>query len=105
MTHYAVRLYTDQLVKVHSTRIECGRKDIPGMLACVVIHYLKDAPYPGAMQARVIVGRRYTEYVIRLKNDALDVYRHVLRANRAEVQEHPAGSAAPLDGEEEGAAR
>ena len=47
------------------------------------------------MQARVVAGKKYTEYMLLLKNDAVDVYRHVLRASRVEAQEDPAGSTAP----------
>ena len=62
-------------------------KDIPDMLAGVVASYLKDAPYPGAIRALVNSGWNYRTYLILLKNDFLDVYRHACHADRAEVQE------------------
>ena len=57
------------------------------MLAGVVASYLKGAPYPGAIRVLVNSGWNYRTYLILLKNDFLDVYRHVCHANRAEVQE------------------
>ena len=90
MTRYIVRLYSDKKVKIHGRRIECRRRDVPGRLICIVRDYLKDVPYPGIIKAHVIAGRRYTEYILLLENNTLDVCRHVLEAGRAEVQEHPA---------------
>ena len=89
MTRYEVRLYTNNGVKISNKKIECNEKEIPDRLACIVLDYLKDAPYPGAIKAHVITGRTYTEYILLLKNDALDVCLHVLQADRAEVQEPP----------------
>ena len=100
MTHYDVRLYTDKGVRIHDTRIECKPTEIPEMLACVMMDYLGNASYPDTMQARVVAGKKYTEYMLLLKNDTVDVYRHVLRAGRVETQEDPAGSAAPPDRED-----
>ena len=91
MTHYDVRLYTDKGSRIHDTRIECKPTEIPEMLACVMMDYLGNASYPDTMQARVVAGKKYTEYMLLLKNDAVDVYRHVLRASRVEAQEDPAG--------------
>ena len=93
MTCYEVRLYTNNGVKISNKKIECNEKEIPDRLAGIVLNYLRDAPYPGAIKAHVITGRTYTEYILLLKNDALDVCLHVLQADRAEVQE-------PLDREE-----
>ena len=89
MTRYIVRLYSDKKVQIHGRRIECNRRDVPGRLVCIVRDYLKDAPYPGVIKAHVIAGRRYTEYILLLENNTLDVCRHVLEADRAEVQKHP----------------
>ena len=44
-------------------------------------------PTPGAIRALVNSGWNYRTYLILLKNDVLDVYRHVCHADRAEVQE------------------
>ena len=90
MTRYIVRLYSDKKVQIHDRRIECNRRDVPGRLVCIVRDYLKDAPYPGVIKAHVIAGRRYTEYILLLENNTLDVCRHVLEAGRTEVQEHHA---------------
>ena len=87
MTRYEVRLYTNNGVKISNKKIECNEKEIPDRLACIVLDYLKDAPYPGAIKAHVITGKIYTEYVLLIKNDILDVCLHVLQADRVEVQE------------------
>ena len=87
MTRYTVQLYSENGDQIHGRGIECNRKDIPDMLAGVVASYLKDAPYPGAIRALVNSGWNYRTYLILLKNDFLDVYRHVCHADRAEVQE------------------
>ena len=98
MTHYDVRLYTDKGVYGSTTRgVECKPTEIPEMLACVVMGYLKNSPYRGSMRARSIAGRHYTEYVLMLENDTLDVYRHVGRAARVDVRENPTGPAPPRD--------
>ena len=89
MTRYEVRLYTNNGVKISNKKIKCNEKEIPNRLACIVLDYLKDAPYPGTIKAHVIDGRKYTEYILLLKNDILDVCLHVLEADRAEVQEPP----------------
>ena len=89
MTSYKILLHTDKGVRIHDKGIECKPAEIPEMLACVVMDYLKGSPYPGAMKAHVISGRRYTEYILLLENDALNVYRHVEKATRVEVQGNP----------------
>ena len=89
MTRYEVRLYTNNGVKISNKKIECNEKEIPDRLAGIVLDYLRDAPYPGVIKAHVITGKIYTEYVLLLKNDILDVCLHVLQADRAEVQELP----------------
>ena len=100
MTRYDIRLHTDKGVQIYDKGAECNPAEIPEMLACAVMDYLKDSPYPGAIQAQVMTDRRCTEYVLLLKDDSLDVYRHVERATRVEVQEHPAGPAPPQGREE-----
>ena len=95
MTRYDIRLHTDKGVQIYDKGAECNPAEVPGMLACVVANYLKDSPYPGAIQAQVMSDRRCTEYILLLKNNSLDVYRHVERATRVEVQEHPDVSAPP----------
>ena len=89
MTRYEVRLYTNNGVKISNKKIECNEKEIPDRLAGIVRDYLRDASYPGAIKAHVITGKIYTEYILLLKNDILDVCLHVLQADRAEVQEPP----------------
>ena len=93
MTRYGVWLYAQQTDELCGRYVECGKKEIPRMLARFVLEYIKNALYPGAITATVIAGRIYTEYILLLNNDILDVCLHVLQADRAEVQE-------PLDREE-----
>ena len=97
MTHYDIRLHTDKGVQIYDKGAECKPAEIPEMLACAAMDYLRDAPYPGAIHAQVMTDRRCTEYVLLLRDDSLDVYRHVERATRVEVQENPAGPAPPRD--------
>ncbi len=87
MTRYAVRLYTNGGDRIRGTRIECSRRDIPDCLADIAMDYLRDAPYPGIIQALVNVGRNYTQYLIRLKNNTVTVYRHVFQCDMEGVQE------------------
>ena len=89
MIRYDVRLYTNNGVKISNKKIECSEKEIPDRLAGIVRDYLRDASYPGTIKAHVITGKIYTEYILLLKNDILDVCLHVLQADRAEVQEPP----------------
>ena len=89
MTRYIVRLYSDNDVQIYGERIECNVRDVPGRLICIMRDYLKGVPYPGVIKAHVIDGRKYTEYILLLKNDILDVCLHVLEADRVEVQEPP----------------
>ena len=77
MTRYDIRLHTDKGVQIYDKGAECNPAEIPEMLACAVMDYLKDSPYPGAIQAQVMTDRRCTEYVLLLKDNSLDVYRHV----------------------------
>ena len=96
ITRYIVRLYSDKKVKIYGRRIECMRRDVPGRLICIATDYLKDVPYPGVIKAHVIAGRRYTEYILLLKNNTLDVCRQALEAHMAEVQDPSAEFAVPL---------
>ena len=100
MTRYDIRLHTDKGVQIYGKGAECNPAEIPEMLACAAMDCLKDSPYPGAIHAQVMTDRRCTEYVLLLKDNSLDVYRHVERATRVEVQENPAGPAPPPGREE-----
>ena len=97
MTRYDIRLHTEKGVQIYDKGAECKPAEIPEMLACAAMDYLKDAPYLGAIHAQVMTDRRCTEYVLLLKDNGLDVYRHVERATRVDVQERPAGPAPPRD--------
>ena len=77
MTHYNARFYTDKGVEIFDKKIECTPANIPEVLACIVTDYLKSAPYPGTIKARVTDGRCNMGYMLLLDNDAVDVYRHV----------------------------
>ena len=103
MTHYDVHLHTDKGVEIHNKEIECTPANIPDMLVCIVLDYMKDAPYQSTIMARVTDGRRYTEYMLLMENNAVDVYRHVKKATRggsAETTTAPSGSKELLDKEE-----
>ena len=82
MTHYDARFYTNKGVEIFNKKIECTPPSIPGMLACIVMDYLKDVPYPGTIKAHVIDGRCNMGYMLLLDNDAVDVYRHVEKTTR-----------------------
>ena len=102
-THYDVQLHTDKGVEISNKGIECTPANIPDVLTSIVTDYLRSAPYPGVIKARVTDGDRYTEYMLLLENDTLHVYLHALQADRSEVQEqsqHPDGSKEPSDREE-----
>ena len=87
MTSYSVRLYSGRSDELRNRYIECDRKEMPVMLARFVLDYLEDAPYPGAIQAIALAGRDTLMYIITLRNDTVDVYRHVFRGNKADIQE------------------
>ena len=86
MTRYIVRLYTQQADELRNSYVECNKKEIPRMLARFVLDYLKDAPYPGAIQALVSVGRDTTIYMIKMIDDTVTVYRQVFQRNMAEAE-------------------
>ena len=89
MAHYNARFYTNKGVEIFDKKIECTPENIPDMLASIVLDYLKDAPYPGVIKAGVTDNRHHMEYTLRLENDALDVYLHVLRADMSDMQKRP----------------
>ena len=103
MTHYDARFYTNKGIEISNKKIECAPTNIPDMLAGIVLDYLKDAPYHGTIKARVTDGKRYTEYILLLENNTVDVYRHVENATRdgsAETTTAPSGSKELQDKEE-----
>ena len=103
MTHYDVQIHTDKGVEISNKGIECTPANIPDMLACTVMGCLKDAPYQGTIKARVTDGRHYTEYMLMMENNAVDVYCRVFRGDRAEIQKQsgcPSGSKRLPDKEE-----
>ena len=104
MAHYDVRLYTNKGVEIYNKGIECTLANIPDILVCIVMDYLKSAPYPGVIKARGTDGSHYTEYMLLLENNTLHAYLHALQADRVEVQEqsqHSDGSKELLDREED----
>ena len=104
MAHYNARFYTNKGVEIFDKKIECTPENIPDMLACIVMDYLKDAPYPGTIKARVTDGRRNMGYMLLLDNDAVDVYRHVekiARGGSAETDPVSANSKELPDKEED----
>ena len=82
MARYDARLYTNKGVEISNKKIECTPANIPDVLTCIVMDYLKSAAYPGAIKARVTNGRKYTEYLLPLENGIVDVYRHVEKIAR-----------------------
>ena len=89
MTSYNVGLYSNQVGEICKKKIECNKKEIPNMLVCIATDYLKGAPYPSAVLARVSVDRNTITYMVNLENDTVDVYCRVFRGDRAEIQEQP----------------
>ena len=87
MTEYDVWLYKDKAVQIHRTQIKCDRRDVPGKLACIVLDYLRSAPYPGTMLAMVSVGWNYTAYMIQSNSDTVKVYHQVFQCNMEGVEE------------------
>ena len=84
MTRYGIRLYahTDELCARY---VECGKKEIPRMLARFVLDYIKDALYPGAMTATVSAGSDMFLYIIKIIDDTVTVYHQVFQRNIADV--------------------
>ena len=95
MTRYDIQLYTDNGDRIHGRRIECDRRDVPDRLMDIAADYLKGSPYPGAIQALVNSRGGYTLFLILLKNDTLNVYRHVRNADRIRDTGSPRRSAPP----------
>ena len=56
------------------------------MLARFVLDYLKDAPYPGAIQALVSAGRDTLIYMIKMIDDTITVYQEVFQRNTADME-------------------
>ena len=56
------------------------------MLARFVLDYLKDAPYPGAIQALVSAGRDTLIYMIKMIDDTITVYQEVFQRNTADIE-------------------
>ena len=86
MTRYSVRIYTQQADELRGRYVECGKKEIPRMLARFVLDYLEDAPYPGAIQALVSAGRDTLIYMVKLMDDIVTVYHQVFQRNIADVE-------------------
>ena len=86
MTRYSVRIYTQQADELCGRYVECGKKEIPRMLARFVLDYIKDALYPGAIQALVSAGRDTFIYIIKLIDDTVTVYHQVFQRNIADVE-------------------
>ena len=86
MTRYEVRIYTQQADELRGRYVECGKKEIPRMLARFVLDYLKDAPYPGAIQALVSAGRDTLIYMIKMIDDTITVYHQVFQRNTADME-------------------
>ena len=42
MAHYDARLYTDKGVEIFDKKIKCTPANIPDVLACIVMDYLKE---------------------------------------------------------------
>ena len=85
MTRYGVRLYAhaDELCARY---VECGKKEIPRMLARFVLEYIKNALYPGVIIATVSASRDMFLYIIRLIDDTVTVYHQVFQRNIADVE-------------------
>ena len=96
MTRYIVGLYSNQVGEICKKKIECNEKEIPNMLVCIAIDYLKEGPYHDAVMAMVSAGRNTTTYIVDLRTDAVEVYCSVFQSDRAEIQEPSAEFTAPL---------
>ena len=86
MTRYRVRLYTQQADELRNRHIECNRKEMPIMLARFVLDYLKDTPYPGAIQAIALAGSDTLIYMIKMIDDTVTVYQQVFQRNTADME-------------------
>ena len=79
MTEYDIRLCMEKGDCIHETKVrdkttKYEPAEISGMLAGVVMGYLKGIPYPGPMKARVTACGHRTEFILLPKNDFLEVY-------------------------------
>ena len=59
---------------------------MPIMLARFVLDYLKDAPYPGAIQAIALAGSDTLIYMIKMIDDTVTVYQQAFQRNIADVE-------------------
>ena len=89
MADYITLFRTENDVKKFAKKIECTPENILDMLASAVLVYLRDAPYPGVIIAHVTDGEEDMEYVLLLRNNIIDVYRHVLHADRMNAWDIP----------------
>ena len=96
MTHYNVGLYSNQVGEIRKKEIECNEKEIPNVLVCIAMDYLKEGPYHDAVLAMVSASKNTTTYIVDLRKDTVEVYCLVLQSDRAEIQELSAEFAAPL---------
>ena len=97
MTRYSVGLYSNQVGEIRKKKIECNEKEIPNVLVCIAMDYLKEGPYHDAVLAMVSASKNTTTYIVDLRKDTVEVYCLVLQSDRAEVQKHPAEFTAPSD--------
>ena len=97
MTCYNVGLYSNQVGEIRKKKIECNEKEIPNVLVCIAMDYLKEGPYHDAVLAMVSASKNTTTYIVDLRKDTVEVYCLVLQSDRAEVQKHPAEFTAPPD--------
>ena len=86
MTRYEVRLYAQQTDELCARYVECGKKEIPRILARFVLDYIKNALYPGTMKATVSAGRDMFLYIIKIIDDTVTVYLEVFQRNIADVE-------------------
>ena len=96
MTRYSAGLYSNQVGEIRKKEIECNEKEIPNVLVCIAMDYLKEGPYHDAVLAMVSASKNTTTYIVDLRKDTVEVYCLVLQSDRAEIQELSAEFAAPL---------
>ena len=97
MTRYNVGLYSNQVGEIRKKKIECNEKEIPNVLVCIAMDYLKEGPYHDAVLAMVSASKNTTTYIVDLRKDTVEVYCLVLQSDREEVQEPSAEFTAPPD--------
>ena len=87
MMRYAIKLYSGGKVLDDDKSLTCDKSDVSNGLGCVVRDYLKNAPYPGAIDAVVTSDESPMVYMVLQKNNDLDVYLHMSQLTEGEVQE------------------